>query len=220
VRAALRESFGLWGRPGLLRVDNGHPWGSKGDMPTDLALWLIGLDVAVWWNRPAVPQDNGVVERSQGTGKRWGEPHTAVSPEDFQARLDLQDQMQRQFYPYNEKKSRMETYPGLRQSERPYDAAWEEENWQWQRVADHLSGYCLKRCVDRKGQISIYNRNYYVKTPCGPQEVWVTFNSEACHWVVSNEMGVILKEIDAPEVRPERIKALQVTKRRDKHPPG
>src|SRR5688500_11212947 len=79
VRDELRHAFADWGLPGLLRVDNGHPWGSKGDLPTDLALWLIGLGVDLWWNPPRRPQDNGVVERSQGTGKRWGEPHTCAS---------------------------------------------------------------------------------------------------------------------------------------------
>ena len=39
-----------------------------------LALWLIGLGIEVIWNPPRCPQANGVVERSQGTGKRWAEP--------------------------------------------------------------------------------------------------------------------------------------------------
>src|SRR5271157_1101411 len=29
--------------PARIRVDNGTPWGSAGDLPTDLALWLFGL---------------------------------------------------------------------------------------------------------------------------------------------------------------------------------
>ena len=50
-----------------------------GDLPTDLALWLIGLGVGVDWNPPRRPQDNGVVERSQGTAKRWAEPGACAS---------------------------------------------------------------------------------------------------------------------------------------------
>src|SRR5262249_53568051 len=69
----LRRQFAHWGRPEALRVDNGSPWGSRGDLPTDLVLWLAGLAVAVRANPPRRPQDNGVVERSQGTGKRWAE---------------------------------------------------------------------------------------------------------------------------------------------------
>jgi hypothetical protein len=43
----LRRAFADWGRPERFRVDNGVPWGSWGDLPTDLALWLIGLGVGV-----------------------------------------------------------------------------------------------------------------------------------------------------------------------------
>src|SRR6266852_5962403 len=70
VQAVLRHAFQRWGRPQRFRVDNGTPWGSVGDLPTDLALWLLGLDVGISPNPPRRPQDNGVVERSQGTGKR------------------------------------------------------------------------------------------------------------------------------------------------------
>ena len=80
TQAQLRLAFGRWGRPERLRVDNGPPWGTRGDLPTDLELWLLGVEVGVAPNPPRRPQDNGVVERSQGTGKRWGEPWTCDSP--------------------------------------------------------------------------------------------------------------------------------------------
>ena len=51
--------------------------GRKGTCPPGLELWLAGLGVEVRANPPRRPQDNGVVERSQGTGKRWAEPHRA-----------------------------------------------------------------------------------------------------------------------------------------------
>src|ERR671934_175688 len=71
VQPLLRQAFGRWGLPGGLRVDNGKPWGSWSDLPTALALWLLGLGIELHWNPPRQPQRNGVVERSQGTGKRW-----------------------------------------------------------------------------------------------------------------------------------------------------
>jgi transposase InsO family protein len=74
TQAQLRLAFARWGRPQRLRVDNGAPWGTRGDLPTDLQLWLLGMGMAISANPPHRPQDNGVVERSQGTGKRWGEP--------------------------------------------------------------------------------------------------------------------------------------------------
>ena len=73
-------AFGRWGLPGRFRVDNGWPWGALGDFPTELALWLIGLGVGMHWNNARRPQENGVVERSQGTSARWCEPWTCRDP--------------------------------------------------------------------------------------------------------------------------------------------
>lgn len=214
VREQLREAFSCWGLPWWMRVDNGHPLGSKGDLPTDLALWLIGLAVQLWWNPPRRPQDNGVVERSQGTSKRWGEPHTCGSTEELQSRIDRLDDIQRSRYPYKEKKSRLEWYPGLKHSGRIYDRDSEQESWRWQHVLDHLSGYCVPRKVDQKGQISIYNRNHYVGVAYRQQQVWLMFNGEKCQWVISDEQNHIVKEVNAEELQAERILALEVTHRR------
>jgi hypothetical protein len=76
-----------------------HAVGSAGDLPTELALWLFGLGVEVIWNPPRRPQDNGVVERSQGTGKRWSEPPTCDGPAELQRRIDDLDEIQRAEYP-------------------------------------------------------------------------------------------------------------------------
>jgi transposase InsO family protein len=214
VRQQLRRAFARWGRPGLIRVDNGTPWGSKGDLPTDLALWLIGLGIDLWWSPPRRPQDNGVVERSQGTGKRWGEPGTCSSAEELQERIREQDELQRCFYPYKERKSRMEWWPGLGHSPRGYDEGAEAAGWCWQRVASYLHEQCVARRVDQKGQVSIYNRNLYVGKVNRQKEVQVMFASEPARWVVADARGVILKEVAAPEVSAERIRALQVTNRR------
>ena len=74
-------------------MDNGAPWGSTGDFPTELSLWLIGLGVEMHWDSPGSPQENGVVERSQGTSGRWCEPRTCATAEELQARLDRMDRL-------------------------------------------------------------------------------------------------------------------------------
>jgi hypothetical protein len=210
----LRRAFLLWGLPGLLRVDNGSPWGSKGDLPTDLALWLIGLGVPVWWNDPRRPQQNGVVERSQGTGQRWGEPQTAADAAELQQRLDRADEDQRRYYPYREKKSRMEWFAGLAHSGRVYSPERQSSLWDWGRVAAHLGEYCVGRKVDQKGQISVYNRNHYLGVKHRQRLVQLLCDGERCQWVVADEHGQILKEFAADELRAERILALEVTCRR------
>jgi hypothetical protein len=214
VRESLRQAFQRWGLPQQLRVDNGHPWGSKGDLPTDLALWLIGLGVDVRWNTPCRPEENGVVERSQGTGKRWGEPHTCVTAAELQARLDDLDRLQRERYPYRENQSRVVWYEGLSRIERPYRPDQEGRLWDWERVAEHLGNLCVERQVDQKGQISVYNRNLYVGVFHRQARVWLMFDRSACRWVIATQEGQVVKEVAAEELHGKRIQALEVTNRR------
>jgi hypothetical protein len=210
----LRDAFTRWGLPTWMRVDNGYPWGSKGDWPTDLALWLMGLGIQMWWNTPQRPEENGVVERSQGTGKRWSEPGQCGDATALQAKIDELDDVQRRLYPYREKQSRWEWYPGLAHSGRSYERGQEDSRWNWQHVADHLSNYCVLRQVDQKGQISLYNRNHDVGVRHRQQPVWVMFHGAECQWVVANQHGTIFKSVAAPEVSRARILALEVTNRR------
>jgi hypothetical protein len=113
--------------------------GSSGDLPSALALWLIGLDVGVVWNPPRRPQKNGVVERSQGTGKRWAEPHACSRPEELQRRLEEMDGIQRQEYPSLHGRSRLEAFPQLNHSGRAYSPAWERRHWSLAAVLTHLA---------------------------------------------------------------------------------
>src|SRR5213080_4225302 len=98
VQRQLRLALGRWGLPQTLKVDNGSPWGSWSDLPTDLALWLIGLGVNMHWNTPNRPQENGVIERSQGTAKCWAEPSACASAAQLQKQLDYMDRIQREIY--------------------------------------------------------------------------------------------------------------------------
>src|SRR5262249_38166991 len=130
VQEQLRAGFTRWGRPRRLGVDNGKPWGSWRALPTALALWLIGLGIEMLWNPPRRPQANGVVERSQGTAKRWGDPGSCASVAQLQRELDEADRLQRERYPLVQGRSRWDLYPGLQHSGRPYTARHEPEQWQ------------------------------------------------------------------------------------------
>jgi len=96
TQAALRKAFMTWGLPGALRVDNGPPWGSAGDLPTDMALWVLGLGVQMIWNPPRQPRHNGVVERFQGVGQCWLEPTSCSSPGQWQRKANWLDRVQRE----------------------------------------------------------------------------------------------------------------------------
>ena len=214
VQETLRLVFSRWGRPQSFRVDNGCPWGSKGDWPTDLALWLIGLGVDMIWNPARRPQDNGVVERSQGTGKRWGEAETCQDADELQRRLENMDRIQREVYPSIKGQSRWLAFPGLQQNERPYSKAWEKRSWKLQPVLDHMANEHALRRVDRKGQVSIYGRSHYVGKPHQGQDVYVFLDPVDREWVFATPDGAQLRRKIAEEITQERILKLQVTNRR------
>jgi len=214
VQETLRLIFSRWGRPQSFRVDNGCPWGSKGDWPTDLALWLIGLGVNMIWNPARRPQDNGVVERLQGTGKRWGEPETCQDTDELQRRLDDMDRIQREVYPSIQGQSRWLAFPGLQQNERSYSKAWEKRSWNLQPVLDHMANEHALRRVDRKGQVSIYGRSHYVGKAHQGQDVYVFLDPVDREWVFATPEGVQLRRKVAEEITQERILKLQVTNRR------
>jgi hypothetical protein len=214
VQRRLRRAFERWGLPRRLRVDNGQPWGSRSDLPPVLALWLIGLGVAVIWNDPRRPQQNGVVERSQGTAKRWAEPHACHTPAELQARLDADDRLQRERYPVARGRSRWELFPELAHSGRAYREADEAGAWCLGRVRDHLAEIAVPRRVDSQGKISIYNRNVYVGVKYASQGVWVQFDPGRGEWLINDEAGHQLRTQPAPEIGAESIRGLRLSGRK------
>jgi hypothetical protein len=189
VQAELRRAFQRWGRPLSVQFDNGNPWGSWGDLPTPLALWLIGLDLGVSWIPPRTPQDNGVVERSQGVAFNWAEPDRCHSVEQLQHRLDEEDRVQRECYPHAGFPSRLAADPGLADSGRPYSAAWERRHWSWELVLAHLAGVLVPRRVDCCGKIGLYHDKLYVGTVNRGKEVAVQFDAGTAQWVISDQGG-------------------------------
>jgi hypothetical protein len=214
VQRQLRQAFQRWGRPLRFRVDNGIPWGSAGDLPTDLALWLIGLGVEVVWNPARRPQHNGVVERSQGTAKRWAEPHTCATVKELQQRLESMDRIQREEYPSLEGRRRYAVFPQLTHSGREYGAAWERKHWDLEKVSAHVAEYTVPRRVDQKGFVSLYNRNYYVGEKYRGRIVYGMLDPEAREWIFADDKGQQLRCRPAEQMTRERIVSLNVTKRR------
>jgi hypothetical protein len=214
VQAELRRVFTVWGRPGQLRVDNGYPWGSAGDLPTDLALWLLGLSVGLLWNPPRRPQHNGVVERFQGVGKNWSEPQTCADAGQLQRRLDDLDRLQREAYPYQGQRSRSEVFAGLVHSGRPYSRGWEKAHWSWEQMAAGVAQVPVPRRVDQSGRVSVYNRNVYVSKLHQGRTVYVHLDVATREWVLLDERGGVLRRQAADELSQENVLRLEVTNRR------
>jgi hypothetical protein len=216
IQDGLRQVFGRWGLPQRLRVDNGYPWGSSGDFPPEMALWLIGLGIDMVWIAPACPQQNGVVERAQGTGQDWFEPQTCANAAELQQRCDDLDRRQRERYPYRGAMSRWQVYPTLRHSGRPYSRRREPSVWEVSRAWQAVAQQVVQRQVDCNGTVSVYNRNRYVGKPYIGTQVYVSLDPTGPTWVIADAAGNQLRTHPAEELAAERIRSLSVACRKGK----
>jgi hypothetical protein len=216
IQEGLRQVFALWGLPQRLRVDNGYPWGSTGEFPPEMALWLIGLGIDMLWIPPGCPQQNGVVERAQGTGQNWAEPQTCAGPAELQQRCDTLDGRQRERYPYRNGRSRWEVYPELGQGGRRYRRRQERSEWDLSRVLTVVAGEVVKRRVDCNGSVSLYNRTRYVGKPSIGRAVYVSLDPSGPTWVFADEAGTQLRTHPADELTAQRICSLSVAGRKGK----
>jgi putative transposase len=70
VQGQLEATFGCYGLPDAIFVDNGSPWGdASGQRWTNLGVWLLKLGVGVLHSRPYHPQSRGKNERFHRTLK-------------------------------------------------------------------------------------------------------------------------------------------------------
>lgn len=196
--------------PETLRVDNGAPWGSWSDLPPVLALWVIGLGVDMHWNHPNCPEENAVIERSQGLAQTWGEPGQCQTVRQFQNRIHREDRLQRETYPSIQGLPRMTAYPALKHSGRRYSTKWEQRRWDWNRVLTHLAGYAVQRKVDSSGKIGLYNSKLYVGTLNKGRHVYVQLDPDRIEWLVSDTRGQQLRAAPANELKPGAIRALNL----------
>jgi len=214
VQARLRHMFRRWGRPWRLRLDNGIPWGAMVDLPSELTLWLLGLDIGIMFNPPRRPQDNGVIERSQGTGKRWAEPGACANATELQRRLQDMDVIQREEYPSLQGRSRLAVHPRLQHSGRAYSRQWERQHWRLDLVLEHLAGYAVPRQVDTSGSVSIYYKTYYVGYRYTGKTVYVSVDPFRREWLFRDAQGNHVRTQPAEQLCRGRIVRLRVSDRR------
>jgi hypothetical protein len=207
----LRDGFERWGLPGCLRLDNGYPWGNWSELPTALALWLVGLGVPVVFNPPRRPRDNGVVERSHGVTKDWAEIETCQSVAAARARVSDMDQIQRQEYRLRNGKTRWEMFAELQLKRREYSLAWEEENWQESLARGYLGEQVASRQVDSQGKVSVYARSYYVGVMHKHRRAFVQYDRETGQWLFSDETGAQWCRLQAEQITAARIRSLNVS---------
>ena len=209
-----RRVFARWGLPDRVRVDNGYPWGTPRDLPSELAMWLIGLGVEPIWIPPAQPTCNPKVERSNGLAQQWGELHTCADCEQAARALDWVCRVQREQYPAIRGRTRAEAFPRLGTPRRAYRLADEAALWDLARVDGFLARGCWRRHADGNGVISLYGHGHSVGRPWAREELVVRFDEAKRCWSVFDQGGGLIKELSARELTRERILGLAVSRRR------
>jgi hypothetical protein len=169
------------------------------------------VGVGLIFNPPRQPQYNGVVEKSQDTGQRWCEPQQCRTARQLQGHLDAMDQLQRQEYPSLQGRSRLQVFPELQQTSRPYTAAWEQNTWDLRRAQEYLAGFVAVRQANKQGQISIYARRVSVGAKHRGKTVVVQYAADSQVWLLADTEGRLLREVAAPEISRERILALDIS---------
>jgi hypothetical protein len=210
VQQAQRRCFERWGCPQVVRVDNGIPWGASSGLPTVYGLWLAGLGVEMRWNEPYRPEQNGVVENSQGVTQRWVEASKCANLEELRRLVEHEDYMQRERYPAINGLSRQEAYPFLRHSGRGYCLSWEKVVWDLGEALRFLGRYQVRRKVSKRGQVSAYHRLIQVGQEYGEQWVYLRMDAETAEWVISDVQGKEIRRRPAPQFTAEAIVGLSL----------
>jgi hypothetical protein len=211
VQEAHRRCFERWGCPQRERVDNGIPWGNSSGLPSELSLWLAGLGVIMHWNDPYCPEQNGVVESTQGTSQRWVEPGKCANIEELRRSLEREDYIQRERYPAINGLSRREAYPELLHSGRGYCLGWEKQVWDLGAALQFLGRYKVRRLVSKRGQVSAYHRLIQVGAEWGESWVYLHLDAQRAEWVISDVQGQEIRRRPAPQFTAEAIINLNVS---------
>jgi hypothetical protein len=220
VQHTLRAAFTTWGLPEQLRLDNGYPWGHRAELPTVVALWLVGLGVGVHFNPPRQPQDNGVVEKSHGTSTNWVEPEQCDGVEELERALVESDRMQRQEYPLSQGRSRVQLFPGLGQKRRDYQDPPESDRWQESLARVYLGQSLATRWVSSQGKVSVYARDYQVGLQHRGKKVFVQYDAQTRGWLFTDVRGVRLCTHPAEQITADRIRGLSISAKASKNPPN
>lgn len=195
-----------------MRLDNGIPWGNSSGLPSELSLWLAGLGVLVHWNDPYQPQQNGVVESTQGTSQRWVEPAKCADIEELRRGLAREDRNYSERYPALDGLSRRQAYPALAHSGRGYTLGWEKQVWELSEALQFLARVRVRRRVSTRGQVSLYHRLVQVGADYGGSWVYVQMDPQSVEWVISAVHGKELRRRPAPQFTAEAIISLNVAR--------
>lgn len=205
IRARFRRVFTRWTWPAAVRVDNGSPWGTPRDRPTELALGLIGWGVEVIWNAPAQPRENSKVERCHGVADAWAAPHAGTEPAQLKDHLDWTCRTQCHEDPSIHGASRGAAFLALLNSVRQYQPSQEPELWKLERVDQWLSQGVWARHVGKTGVISLDGHRRALGRTSSGQDMLVRCDAAKRFWVVADSADKVVAQFLAWELSQDRI---------------
>lgn len=197
IQSELISIFKSYGIPKKIKVDNGRPFGDpRLELVPPLALLLIAFGIKVIWNRPATPQDNAKVERSQGVMGRWTEYHKCKSTVELQLRLWKEAEFYNFYFPIRRKnnKTRIQLFPDLIHTKKN----WNPADFKLKRPLIFLAKGNWERKVSKNGQILIYNQRFSVGRKYKRQIVSIKLNPKKNQWNIFDSAGQLIKYHPSP----------------------
>lgn len=197
IQSELITIFKNHGVPDWIKVDNGRPFGDPQlELIPPLALWLIGLGIKVIWNRPATPQDNAKVERSQGVMSRWTEYAKCQNIFELQIRLWKEANFHNFHFPIRRKgkRTRQELFPKLLHTGKN----WNPAEFKLNRTLIFLAKGNWERKVSSNGQISFYGQRFSIGIQYKHQKVSIKLNPRKNYWNIFDAYGELIKKRISP----------------------
>lgn len=192
IQAALITIFKSIGVPQWIKVDNGRPFGDPQlKLVPPIALWLIGLGIKVIWNRPATPQDNAVVERSQGVMGKWTEYQKCKHTFDLQMRLWKEVDFHNYHFPIRRRgnKTRIQLFPKLMHTGRD----WQPKNFKLNRILIFMAKGCWERKASSSGQVNFYGHRFSIGSRYRHQIISIKLNPRKNCWNIFEAKGSLVK---------------------------
>lgn len=191
-----------------MRVDNGEPLGSPQHNTTSaLALWLIGIDIDMIFNKPRCPQANAKVERMQDISARWADLYKAQNIIQLQQNLEKEAVLQRTAFPVSRlnNQTRIATFPELETSRRIFNKDFFDEK----RVYQYLSKKTYVRNVSSAGQITHFGQKYAIGIAHKHQAVEIKLDTTKLVWVIYLKSKII-KDIKPDNLSKEKLQKMTV----------
>lgn len=210
VAIKFRQVFKKFGKPLVLRFDNGQPWKWAQDIPTNLELFLLSHNIKCSFNDPVSPQQNAKVERSNGTTQRWVEPRECPSYQQLQERLNKSSTIHLYKYRLKSGKTRAETYKGLTKNKRVFH----DESVNVSLVREYLEQKIRnKRICGKNGYFFWFGRRMMIGKEHKKKTVVVTYDSQKNYWIITDTHNNYICAFVATELSEKNILSFNVSSR-------